>query len=451
MPDSDQIPTFNLKAVVQETGLKPDTLRAWERRYGLPQPERTAGGHRLYSQRDIDTLKWLVARQQEGLSISRAVDLWQKLEADGQDPLRAMAATPPLAAESITPPTVGDALAELRQAWVAACLAFDEQKSERVLIQAFAIYPVETVCVEVLQAGLARVGQGWYEGEVTVQQEHFASELAVRRLEALLAASPPPTRLGRIVVGCPPEEEHTFGPLMLTLFLRRRGWNVLYLGANVPLARLQATIATVKPELVILSAQHLVTAATLLAAAKVLLNAQVPLAYGGLIFNRLPALQSRIPGHFLGERLDKAAALVEQWLTSAGPWPAVTVSEPGGEVFQRALAHFRERQGMIDAHLWQSMRGANMPTSYLAEANRHLARYILAALSLGDLDFLQVDLAWVDGLLSYHNLSRELLPQYLRRYSQAARSSLGEEGQPVVEWLAHLTQENRSLLPQAEA
>ena len=75
MPANQQEPTFNLKVVVQETGLKPDTLRAWERRYGLPQPHRTPGGHRLYSQRDIDTLKWLVARQNEGMSISRAVKL----------------------------------------------------------------------------------------------------------------------------------------------------------------------------------------------------------------------------------------------------------------------------------------------------------------------------------------------------------------------------------------
>ena len=78
---SDDTPTFNLKAVVQDTGLKPDTLRAWERRYGLPTPERSQGKHRLYSQRDIDILKWLNARQEEGLTISRAVDLWRKLEA----------------------------------------------------------------------------------------------------------------------------------------------------------------------------------------------------------------------------------------------------------------------------------------------------------------------------------------------------------------------------------
>ena len=48
---------YNIKAVVLETGLKPPTIRAWERRYGLPSPQRTEGGHRQYTQRDIDTLK----------------------------------------------------------------------------------------------------------------------------------------------------------------------------------------------------------------------------------------------------------------------------------------------------------------------------------------------------------------------------------------------------------
>ncbi|MFN3334677.1 MAG: MerR family DNA-binding transcriptional regulator, partial [Caldilinea sp.] len=50
MTYSDKTPIYNLKAVVQETGLKADTLRAWERRYGVPTPQRTDSGHRLYSQ-----------------------------------------------------------------------------------------------------------------------------------------------------------------------------------------------------------------------------------------------------------------------------------------------------------------------------------------------------------------------------------------------------------------
>ena len=83
-------PTYNLKVVLRETGIKPDTLRAWERRYGLPQPERSAGGHRLYSQYDFETIKWLIARQGEGLRINRAVKLWRSIEESGQDPLKAM-------------------------------------------------------------------------------------------------------------------------------------------------------------------------------------------------------------------------------------------------------------------------------------------------------------------------------------------------------------------------
>ena len=72
-------PTYNLKVVIQETGIAADTLRAWERRYNLPTPKRSPGGHRLYSKRDIEIVKWLIARQNEGLSISRAVDLWNEL------------------------------------------------------------------------------------------------------------------------------------------------------------------------------------------------------------------------------------------------------------------------------------------------------------------------------------------------------------------------------------
>ncbi|MBK8046210.1 MAG: MerR family transcriptional regulator [Anaerolineales bacterium] len=216
---SDTTPTFNLKAVVRETGLKPDTLRAWERRYGVPTPQRTDSGHRLYSQHDIDILKWLLARQNEGMSISRAIELWHRLELDGVDPLHATA--PPGAQRGAEPrpnlvsiperPALGesDVVGSLRQSWINACLAFDELQAEQLLAQAFAYFPLETVTVEIIQKALALIGEGWYRGKVTVQQEHFASALAVRRIESLLASTPAPTRPGRILVGCPPEEEHT--------------------------------------------------------------------------------------------------------------------------------------------------------------------------------------------------------------------------------------------------
>jgi DNA-binding transcriptional MerR regulator len=432
MAATRQMPTFNLKAVLQETGLKPDTLRAWERRYGLPQPDRSPGGHRLYSQRDIDIIKWLMARQHEGLSISRAVDLWRSLEADGQDPLKMIEFAIPEAVPLVVSLPEGEALTELRRVWTSACLAYNERKAEQVLTQAFALYPVEVVCLKLLQEGLREVGEGWYQGKVTVQQEHFASELVRRRLESLLASSPPPTRPERILIACPPQEEHTFSPLLLTLFLRRRSWDVVYLGANVPLERLESVIANTKLSLVIQPAQQLHTAASLLEVARFLQERQVPLAYGGLVFNLLPALRDRIPGYFLGERLDEALKVVEQLLSSPGSMPS---GEAIPEVYQHALDHFRERQGLIEAAVWESMDPAGAGRENLNIANTHLALNIRAALKLGDMSFLGVDIDWVEGLLGNHRLPRELLYDYLDVYRRAAKAHLDERSAPVIDWL----------------
>ena len=220
MNSLDTTPIFNLKAVVRETGLKPDTLRAWERRYGLPEPERTDSGHRLYSQRDIEILKWLMDRQQEGLSIGRAVDLWHQLEKELQDPLGGQpveAKAPIIDPVDVRPAGSGNypnQVDDFRRTWVDACLKFDEQRAEHILSQAFALFPLETVCLQVLQKGLSAIGEGWQQGRITVQQEHFASALALRRLEAMLAGMPAPLRSERILVGCPAEEEHTFIPLL---------------------------------------------------------------------------------------------------------------------------------------------------------------------------------------------------------------------------------------------
>ena len=79
--------TYNLGSILRETNIKADTLRAWERRYDLPKPARSAGGHRLYSERDLKIIRWLLQRQQEGMRISQAVRLWKSTISAGDDPL----------------------------------------------------------------------------------------------------------------------------------------------------------------------------------------------------------------------------------------------------------------------------------------------------------------------------------------------------------------------------
>ena len=229
-------PVYNLKVVLKETGLTADTLRAWERRYGLPTPQRSAGGHRLYSQRDIETIKWLMARQAEGLSISHAVDLWNEKTATGVD----------LLADSVKPTLISpsaNTLEAVRREWISACMSFNEPLADQTLNQAFALYPLEIVCTEVLQLGLREIGEMWYRDEAIVQQEHFASALAHRKLDSLIAAAPPPTRSQTVLIGCTPGERHFFSPQLLTLLMRRRGLPVVYLGADVPLIKFDETQA----------------------------------------------------------------------------------------------------------------------------------------------------------------------------------------------------------------
>jgi DNA-binding transcriptional MerR regulator len=435
MPTIRKEPFFNLKAVVQQTGLKPDTLRAWERRYGLPTPERSSGGHRLYSQWDIYTIKWLMTRQREGLSISRAVELWEQLRAEGRDPLRTpMALATPIAPTPVPQPA-GGTVAQLREQWIDACLAYNEQLAEQLLNQAFALYSPETVAIELLQRAVAEIGEGWYQGDVTVQQEHFCSSLAVRRLEALVMAAPLPTRPGRILAVCPPQEHHVIGLLLLTFLLRRRGWEVVYLGADVPIEQLETTVSVIQPQLVIVAAQLLHTAATLKEAAQLLQQKEVPLAYGGLIFNLLPALRRRIPGHFLGEQLEAAPQTIESFMTAPRPMP---LPETVPEVHLRALEHFQERQGLIEARVIQSLNSNGYAHNHLALASRELGLNIGAALALGDMDFLGTDIEWVTGLLGNYQFPIEALYSHLRAYYQAATDQLDERGQPIVDWFGKL-------------
>ena len=441
---SNRTPTYNLKAVVRETGLKPDTLRAWERRYGVPAPQRTDSGHRLYSQHDIDTLKWLLLRQNEGMSISRAVELWHRLESEGIDPLDAavMPGVQRMTEARVIAPVVehselgeSDMVANLRNAWIQSCLSFDEYHGEQLLSQAFAYFPTEVVCLDIIQKGLADIGKGWYEGKITVQQEHFASALAVRRMEALLVSTPTPTRPGRILVGCPPDEEHTFVPLMLSLLLRRRGWDVVYLGANVPLRSMASTVTAVRPNLVVLTAQQLHTAASLYEMAEMLYSERVPVAFGGLIFTEVPELYLSIPGHYLGDRLDRATALIEHLMTSLRPQPAQRLVSYD---YKEAVDHFRARQALIEADIWQQMDN-QVPKRHLALANQSFGGAIIAALTLGNMDFLDADIEWVEGLLvNHYEMPSEALDSYLGAYYEAAIAHLGRQGYPVIEWLARL-------------
>jgi methanogenic corrinoid protein MtbC1 len=331
------------------------------------------------------------------------------------------------------PVQMGDVgeLANLRQDWVQACLTFDEPRAEQTVSQAFALFPLNSVVLDVLLRGLAEIGEGWYHGEVAVQQEHFASTLAVRRLQAMIAASPMPTRAERIVLACPPGEQHTVSLLVINLFLRRQGWEVIDLGANVPLERLESIVASLRPQLLIASAQHLLTAQTLQTMSQALARMRLPLAFGGSVFNRLPAVRRRIAGYFLGEGLSDVTGAVQEILHRPSPPPEV-IETPRDYI--GALENFRERLPAIEAEVLNSLEPQARELIRQAGANDYMAEYLSAALALGDINFLDGDLSWIRGLLVAHHLPDRALLDFLQVYRAAIQKHLDWRGAIIVEW-----------------
>jgi methanogenic corrinoid protein MtbC1 len=425
-----QTPVYNLSAVLRETGLSADVLRAWERRYDLPRPHRTPGGHRLYSQYDVETVKWLRARQAEGLTISRAVDLWNELVKSGREPLAGLSTN--VLSEGASRSLENQNIDLLRSRWVSACLSFDAVKAEEVVNQAFAMYSVEMVCFEILQKGVSEIGQLWYEDKVSVQQEHFATALAMRRIETLITNMPNATREKTILTGCPPGEWHSFPVLMMTLLLRRKGFNVIYLGTNIPMEQLEQTIWSIRPDLGVLAAQQLSTAASLQSTAWLFQKLGIPLAYGGLVFNRIPDLRARIPAFFLGEDLNGAIDRIEQLIAYPMAFPDIIREE---KTYYEAAAAFRSKQPLIEARLMGILEDQGSLGDNLLEVNAFFAAWLSSALELGDPGLLDTDLEWVKNLLIDRKIPAERLNPYLAAYRQAVESEMGEAGKLITRWI----------------
>lgn len=301
-------PIFNTKAVARETGVPPDTFRAWERRYGVPRPQRTPGGHRLYSEQDMAIIRWLRERTDEGMNISHAVMLLTSV----------MEGTPAPASND-----TARALEHMVDELVTSLTSFDSPSAERVISEAFSLHPFEQVLLELIQPSMVEVGERWHRGDINVASEHFATEFVRRKLASLVSVFDNNASRETIVVGCAPQELHDLGVLFASLFLIRRGWHVVYLGPQVPLNDLLETVQRVKPALVCLSASTLETATLLQEVGKALHERfpQVRFGYGGRIFNHNPELCHTMPGMFLGQDsrdlVDNVTGLLSRGATSA--------------------------------------------------------------------------------------------------------------------------------------
>jgi DNA-binding transcriptional MerR regulator/methylmalonyl-CoA mutase cobalamin-binding subunit len=217
----------------RRSGVSPELLRAWERRYGLLRPTRSPGGLRLYSSADLARVQAMQRHLAAGLAAAEAAAL-----ASGRD-------EPPGPAADVT--------AAARQDLADALERFDEGRAHEIFDALLARVTVDALLRDVVVPYLHELGERWERGEASIAQEHFASALLRGRLLGLARGWG--NGIGpRAVLACAPGERHDLGLIAFGLALRARGWRIVYLGADTPVTTVADAARACDPEVVVISA-----------------------------------------------------------------------------------------------------------------------------------------------------------------------------------------------------
>jgi MerR family transcriptional regulator, light-induced transcriptional regulator len=235
----DEASHLRIGELSRRSGVSPELLRAWERRYDLVRPTRSPGGLRLYSLDDLARVRLMSRHIAQGLAAREAA---------------ALAARADLGERSSAP--VGGAALDAQSARVAlgrAVERFDEPAAQALLDELLAVATVDALLAEVVVPYLHEVGEAWESGELSVAQEHFASNLLRGRLLGLArgwgrGAGP------RALLACPEGEHHDLGLIAFGLALRGRGWRIDFLGGNTPTESIAGAVRALDPELLVVSA-----------------------------------------------------------------------------------------------------------------------------------------------------------------------------------------------------
>ncbi len=295
-------------------GVSNHVLRAWESRYGLLQPVRSAGGFRLYSEADALRIRRMQAHLARGLSAAEAARAVL-----GED--SGARTGPGQATEPGRGPAAAGELSgalELSGGLRRALDAFDEPAAQAVLDRLMSDLSLTAVLREVVLPYLTELGQRWEQGTASVAQEHFASNVIRGRL-AGLARGWGNGHGPRAILACPPGELHDLALMVFGIILNRNGWRIDYLGTNTPVEELTGTVEARHPDLVVL-AVTLPETLEPLAAQLTALARRIPLALAGP--GVTPRLAAAVQARLLGGDPVTAAENVGWPRLTAQPRPA---------------------------------------------------------------------------------------------------------------------------------
>ncbi|MCA1054670.1 MerR family transcriptional regulator [Rossellomorea aquimaris] len=300
MKDQNTNGKYNIKAVSTILGIQPGTLRAWERRYNIIAPVRNESGHRLYTEQHLNILKWLVSKVKQGFTISQAVALLDKQELEEVE---------------ISEQAEQDRSQNISDELLRALLSFDEMQAQELINRSFSIYTIDKVVIDILGSLLVQIGDLWEKGKITTAHEHFASSILRSRIGSIMHSFPHNGFLPKVVAVCGPGEWHELGLLIFTLFVRRKGFEVIYLGSSIKEDDIEVVLNEVKPKFLFFSCTMKENVDSLLSLVTSLKEEfeSLEIGMGGFAIDHLPrSVKETYNNHIVGRTKDDW----EEWLKS---------------------------------------------------------------------------------------------------------------------------------------
>ncbi len=416
---------FTIKAVAERTGVSVHTLRAWERRYGVPSPHRGADNrYRLYDEQDIADVLFLKQQVGSGVAPSQASLLLRQ-----QHNYR----TPDVL------PTAAQPVESMRAALFDAFAQSDERTARQLLDQCFALFTPEQVALQIIQPTMVDIGEQWMGSRMTVWQEHLASNVIEQKLFAILQAQPaPPVNAPLLAAACAPSEEHELGLAILALLARRRGWRVIYLGRETPLDDLIDLARASKPNVIAVSITTPLGLAGVIPWLKEENHPGAPLIFGGRMPNLLPSLRARLPGGYVGHDAMQAVNNLMSAPVRADTWaPPKRALNAAERLVALRLRVAGDAVGELAA--LAPMPYPTWDAVQLSAATVFLIDSLACALAFDVPELMDLQRHWLAAAMPARSVPPQLIDHYLDIVNRVLQKQLTKEhAQPFVPLLERL-------------
>lgn len=226
---------YRIQTVAEMTGVPAATLRAWERRYGIPSPERSTAAYRLFSDHDVASIRKLKELCDAGMAPAEAAQVVLRI------------------VEASNTPVDGDPFRRACEAIVRAIADFDPEGLEQAVRGAMFLGSASTVYHRVIAPTMRTVGDRWQQGSVSIAQEHMASEVLLGAARDMLRLVAPPTSAPEALLACFADDEHALPLYGVAFGLVQSGLRPVVLGARTPPSAIRHAVESIQPALVCLS------------------------------------------------------------------------------------------------------------------------------------------------------------------------------------------------------